>query len=104
MESIPSFGNAHTFERVSLDWHTAKSPETLESRSSLDTIVVLVQLGIGFLHERGPPSALIGFRGSPGVESVSPLDYWKSIINIDADPSVFNPEFKSENSRFWVRA
>ena len=41
MESIPSFGDSNLGELVSLDWHTTKSPETLESRSSLDTIVVL---------------------------------------------------------------
>lgn len=103
-ESRPGMVNWSLGELVSLNWHTGESLKTLETRSTRDTIVVLVELGVGLLVERSPPSTSLGSGSGPGVESIAPLDDWESVIDVDTNPLVLGPEVESEGTRVWICA
>lgn len=103
-ESLQGLMNWSPGELVSLNWHTSESLKTFVTRSTRDTVVVLVELGVGFLVERSPPSASLGSGSGPGVESIAPLDGWESVIDVDTNPVVLGPEVESEGTGVWIRA
>lgn len=65
----------------------------------MDSLVVLIELGISLLHEWHPPSIIHRLLGSQGGNIPSPeLSVRKSVINVDMMPFSLLPELESEDS------
>ena len=84
-------------------WHTSDGSHSLVSVSSSKAVVVLVELCVSLFEERHPPSSSIRSPGGPRSESTAPVSAWESVIDVNANPSIFDVEFESEDTIRIVR-
>lgn len=68
-------------------WHGSESSQSFLATSTGDPLVVLVELSEGLLEEWTPPGVVSGDSGRPGGVASSPFASWKSVIDVDWDPS-----------------
>lgn len=86
-----------------VSWHTSDGSHSFISIATIETFVVLIELGICLLEERHPPGTGIRSPGCPWSVSTAPSSGWQSVINIDPDPSVLDVEPETEDTVVVVR-
>ena len=77
---------------------TCQLSQTFCTVTANDSVIILIQFGESFLHERDPPGVVLGHLCSPRSESRTPRSNWQSVININISPIAMNIEFESENA------
>lgn len=89
-------------EPIVVRGHSCHSPKTFYAKSTYDSVVVLVKFGISFFQERHPPGTGTRRVGSKRSVLATIFCGGNSVINIDAIPTLFDPEIESESSLFVV--
>lgn len=82
--------------------HTSDGSHSLISIASIKSVVVLIELCVGFFEEWHPPSTRVRSPGGPRSESIGPVPTWKSIVDVDAPPSIFGIEIEAEDTMLVV--
>ena len=90
-------------------WLACKGSQCFHSITPSNSFVVLIKLSISFLKEWHPPGTLFRFMGGNIDQTITAMTIKlfvrclrKSVINVDANPSVDNPEFESEHTNTTV--
>ena len=87
-------------------WLVGQHSQTLESWTSLDSFVIAVQLRVGFLEQRHPPSFVGRSACGKSREVIFRVRVlvpnWESVVDVDRNPFLLYPEEVSEDTSLRI--